>query len=255
MWRSAWCALSLLTLASSASHAETVSVVSPDYWCPYSCKAGSPREGYIVDVLRQILERHGHVLRYENENYARALQEARQGRYTLITTVYPEEAPGFSFTHEPIARASYCFYTRVGNPWRYTGPASLEHVRIGVIKGYSYGPQLNKLIQGKPDSFDLQTGDALTSRLAAMVFMSRLDGFIEDDNVVRHLLATQPQIQLKESGCFAQDFTYVAVSPRFGNSRELAELIDKELRSLRKSGQLKEILSRYGLTDWAPPRR
>jgi polar amino acid transport system substrate-binding protein len=250
---SRWVVLAAWLLQACTGQAEVIRVVSPDYWCPYSCKAGSPAEGYIVDLLRVALERHGHSLKYENVNYARALQDARHGGYALITTVYPEEAPGFVFTQEPVSRASYCFYTRPENPWRFAGSASLAGMHVGVINGYSYGAQMNALIKREAASFEVQSGDTLTQRLAVMVSLKRLDSFIEDHNVVRYLLKSQPELQLKEAGCVPQNFTYMALSPALAGSPALARVIDAEIRNLRRSGQLKEILARYGLSDWVLP--
>lgn len=241
--------LALLMLTPSA-RAEVIKVASPDYWCPYSCKANTAEEGFTIDILRAIFEPQGDKIQYINLNYARALREVRLGRIQAISSAFREEAPGFTFPSLPISQDKYCFYTASAPGWRYSGADSLAGLKVGIIQGYSYGEEIDSYVKHNPAGFEVHSGEDLTQKLARKVMLGRLDAFVEDTNLVQYLLARQPAIKLHESGCANESYPYFALSPTVKNGSELAKRFDEGLLKLHRSGALEQIMRKYGLKDW-----
>jgi polar amino acid transport system substrate-binding protein len=251
IWRVV-CLLGVLAGASAAV-ADEIVLVSPDYWCPFSCKAGDAQEGFTVDIIREIFSGAGHTVRLVNENYSRALVNVRSGRFTATPSTFREEAQDFIFPDVPISRNRYCFYVGMASPWRYAGPGSLKGRRTGVIRDYSYGADLDPLVRLQPDWFELLSGDNLTQRMVQLVEVGRLDGFVEEENLVAYTLAHHPEWKLRTAGCMGASYAYMALSPVEPKARDYARLFSEGMLRLHKTGRLKTILSNYGLQVWPLP--
>jgi polar amino acid transport system substrate-binding protein len=251
IWRGV-CLLWLLAGASVAA-ADEVVLVSPDYWCPFSCKAGDAQEGFTVDIIREIFFGAGHTIRLVNENYSRALLDVRSGRFTATPSTFRDEAPDFVFPEVPISRNRYCFYVGPFSGWRFTGPDSLQGRHTGLIRDYSYGAELDPLVRSQPDAFESLSGDNLTQRMVQLVLAGRLDGFVEEENLVSYTLARHPEWKLRTAGCLSASYAYMALSPANPKAQAYARLFSEGMIRLRKSGRLKAILANYGLQVWPLP--
>ncbi len=247
--------LCALLLVGGKAGADEIVLVSPDYWCPFSCKAGAPQEGFTVDIARAIFAPAGHKVRLVNANYSRALLDVRAGLYTATPSTFKEEAPDFVFPEQPISRNRYCVYVAPGSNWRLKGRASLVGMKIGVIRDYSYGTQWDEWIKVAPQHFDVHTGDRLTERLIRRLELARIDAFIEEENLVNYTLALNPKLQVRAAHCEPPNYAYLALSPKHPKAAEYARLFSEGIVQLHKSGQLKTIMSAYGLTTWALPER
>lgn len=242
--------LLLPLLASAMVAAGPLRLVSPDYWCPFSCPASQPQQGFTIDILRAALETQGYDISFRNMNYARALVAVRQGQFDAIPAVYRNEAPDFVFSRQAIARNRYCVYTAPESRWSYRQPADLAGKRIGLIKGYDYGARLNAWLDRTESTVDLHTGDQIVPRMMSKVAMKRLDALVEDESVVDWLLHQRNGPPLRKAGCEAASWSYLAISPRYPQADKLAHDFDSGLRLLRSNGQLANIMANYGLKGW-----
>jgi len=253
--RRCWSALLAGLALSVTAHADEIVLASPDYWCPFSCKAGSAQEGFTVDIARAIFGAAGHSVRLVNENYSRALLDVRAGVYTATPSTFPEEAPDFVFPEAPISRNRYCVYVRPGNAWRFTGRASLRGMTIGIIKDYAYGATWDPLIKELPQHFHVHTGDSLGERMLRRLHLGRLDAFIEEENLINYTLKQHPGLAARVAACEPPSYAYLAFSPKLPKAREYAQLFSAGMARLRKTGQLREILASYGLAEWSAPAK
>jgi polar amino acid transport system substrate-binding protein len=247
-------ALLLAIAVAMPARADEIVLASPDYWCPFSCKAGSAREGFTVDIVREIFSAAGHTVRLVNENYSRALIDVRAGSYTATASTFHDEAPDFVFPAQPISRNRFCVYVPADSRWTYRGAASLDELgRVGVIRDYAYGAALDAAIKTAPKRFDLHTGDGLTERMLRRLQLGRMDAFIEEENLVAYTLTQHPELAARNAGCEAPSYAYMAISPRHPKAQDYARLFSEGMVKLRKSGRLKAILARYGLAEWPAP--
>ena len=242
----------LLFAAALPARADEIVLASPAYWCPFSCQAGSSREGFTVDIAREIFSAAGHRVRLVNENYSRALMDVRAGTYTATASTFREEAPDFVFPVQPISRNRFCVFVAASNPWHYRGAASLSELRrVGVIRDYSYGVALDVIIRASPKRFDVHTGDGLTERMLRRLLLDRLDAFIEEENVVADTRLLHPELAVRNAGCEPPSFAYMAMSPKNRKAQDYARLFSDGMVKLRRSGRLKAILAKYGLVEWS----
>lgn len=238
-----------------ARAADDIVVVAPDFWCPFSCKAGAAQEGFTIDILRAIFAPLGRRVRYQNLNYARALVAVRAGRYSATSPTYKDEAPDFVYPATPISRNRYCFYTAPDRHWLYKGAPSLAGQRIGIVQGYAYGKDIDQAVAQKVAAFEVNYGEGLTYRMARKLLLGRLDSFVEDENLVNYTMALHADIRLRQAGCAPVSYSYFALSPARPESAALAGEFDQGMARLHESGQLERILKAYGLHDWMPHYR
>lgn len=242
--------LCLCLLASAATAGESLRIVGPDYWCPFSCKVGAAQEGFTIDILRAIFEPLGYRLEFSNANYSRALQQVRSGLSDAIPSVLKAEAADFVFPKLPISRNRFCVYASPDSQWSYQSPADLYERQIGLIQGYDYGRDLSVWFADHPQQLSILAGDDLVQRMAAMLGLQRLDGFIEEENLVAFVQRQQPQLKLRKAGCTPPIYGFLGLAAANPQAPQISREFDAGLRRLRHSGELAQILARYGVSDW-----
>lgn len=242
--------LGLCLLASAAQAGDTLRIVSPDYWCPFSCKEGAAQEGFTIDILRAIFEPLGYRVDFSNANYSRALQQVRAGHSDAIPSALKAEAPDFVFPRQPISRNRFCVYASPDSQWNYQTPADLQDHQVGLIQGYDYGSDLSAWFADHPQQLSILTGDDLVQRMTGMLGLQRLDSFIEEENLVAFVQRQQPQLKLRKAGCAPPIYGFLGLSAANPRARQISREFDAGLRRLRRSGELANILGRYGLSDW-----
>ncbi|MDN3718985.1 transporter substrate-binding domain-containing protein [Roseibium salinum] len=118
-----------------------------DSWCPVNCAPGSERPGYMVEIVEAILEPKGYDVRYVNVNWSRALLYARSGRFDAVLGALKGDAPDFVFPAEPQGETEIGIFVPKSSSWQYTSEASLKDKRIGLIRDYAYGEELERHIR------------------------------------------------------------------------------------------------------------
>lgn len=245
-------------LPAKAGGDERVVTFAADEWYPFNGKAGDNPPGYVIELLREIFAPAGYRVQYHTVPWARAVRASREGVYDAVIGACREEAPGFVFPSRSQGQVSDLFYTSLHSRWYYTNIKSLQAISLGVIRDYSYNDSIDSYI----------SNNAGNNRLLIMHGEDPLDGLLRAlDRGVIHAFLTQPVIlkaYLKRKGrsdllaklrmagtaSSAADI-FVAFSPKNkARSQKLAQILDRGMESLRRSGRLQAILARYGLQDW-----
>lgn len=242
---------SVALLLTAPARADEIVIASPAAWCPLSCQAGSAREGFAVDIAREIFTAAGHRVRLVNEPYSRAVLDVRAGVFTATASTFREEAPDFVFPTQPISRNRFCVYVPADSTWTYRGAASLSELqRVGVIGGHAYGTALDVIIRTSPQRFDVHAGDGLTERLLRRLQGGRVDAVIEEENVVAYTRQQHAELAPRNAGCEAPNYAYLAFSPRHPKAQAYARIFSDGMQKLRRTGRLKAILATYSLVEW-----
>lgn len=241
----------LVLLAGRVQAAEEIVLASPDYWCPFSCKAGSAQEGFTVDIIRRVFAGHDISVRLINLNYNRALRAVREGQYAGTPSTLKDEAPDFIYPALPVSSNRFCFFTRPESAWSYSGEPSLSGQRTAVVQGYAYSKSFDQFIEDHPQQFVSLSGDNLTDRQLTLLQRQRITAFLEEESLVLYaqLQSGRPG-SLRNAGCLPRSYAFLALSPANPRSQEYARLFDAGMRQLRASGELARILGLYGLRDW-----
>ena len=240
----------ILLFTPPVSAAEIIIVA--DEWPPYCGKAGSTYPGYGVEIAQQIFEEAGHTFKYFNIPWIRAINETRKGNYSAIIGAYKEEAPDFVFPEEEFGVSRYAFYAKQGSLWKYAGLESLQSKKIGLIKGYSYGEELNAYFDENAHRIQYVSGSDPLYQNIKKLLAGRFDTLIAGENVMVY--------KIKQMGVVGEVINvgvtdisanlYIAFSPTKRESAKYAEIFSNGIRNLKKSGKLDQILDRYEIHYW-----
>ncbi len=235
------------------ANADQITLISDD-WCPINCVPESENPGFMVDIAKTIFKKAGHTVIYKKVPWERAIQQTRKGKYSAVIGAFHGDAPDFIFPKNEQGMIGNAFFTTKSSAWRYEGVSSLKNVKFGVIKGYDYSDEINKYIKDNPDSSAVQLAFGATPLELNIkkLMKGRIDVLLESAYVFNYKIA---QMGLKNKVQFAgilaaPEKAFIAFSPANKMSETYSQILSNGMDSIRKSGELKKILAKYGLQDW-----
>jgi polar amino acid transport system substrate-binding protein len=250
------CLSLLLIVTPITAFADEITLMA-DPWCPYSCEPDSSKPGYAIEIAQKVFSKAGHTAKYIVMDWDEAVTKTRKGEYTAVVGAYKEDAPGFVFPKESVGLSGSWFFTLKDSKWRYTGVDSLKGVKVGVIKGYSYGDVLDKVFAEKDKAGEMFITSGVTAlgMLIDNLVAGKIDTLNEDKAVFIDYLVDNGMFDIlsntKEAGIEGDpESVYIAFSPVNPKSKEYADILTKGIAELRKSGELAKILKKYEMKDW-----
>lgn len=245
--------LLLVLLFTAPAAAETITLVA-DEWCPYNCVPETDAPGYMVEIAQKAFGDAGHDVKYETLNWARAVADARTGAYVGIIGAAKTDAEDFVYPEVALGQDDSLFFVRKGHPWKYAGIDSLRDQRVGVIRGYSYGDEIDKYLEelGESEHVQIASGDSGMETNIRKLMAERIDVVIANPFVFRSEAQKMGLLdKIESAGAHGvPTLLYIGVSPAHPKAAEYAELLSKTVQQMRASGELATLLAKYGLEDW-----
>lgn len=240
-------------IGSASAQAATITLVA-DEWCPYNCKPGSAKPGYMIEIAQKVFGAAGHTIDYRNLPWSRAIAESRQGKYDGIIGAAVGDAEDFKFPASPMGKASNVFWVNKGDPWKYSGIASLDKISLGTIRDYSYSDEIDAYAvknEKDPKRVQIASGDNALDTNFKKLAAKRVGAIIENGYVAQNFLTETGQTgKFQAAGETEADDVYIAFSPASANGAQYAKLLGDGIEKLRASGELAKILAKYGVSDW-----
>ena len=254
-------ALSAGTSAGAAADpvaADSLIILAADAWPPYNCAADDSLEGYLVEVARAVFEPLGYRVEYRIVPWQRALAGTLAGTYDAALGASAAEAGGLVLPATELLLSRAALYARADSHLRVDGPADLDSLSVGAIRGYSYDGWLGRWLQAnaeRPDRVQLLAGDFPMVQNLHKLVSGRIDLVADNPATITYAAArlglTDLIRQVAISG--APEACYIAFAPADGQGIRLAALLDAGVSALRRDGRFAAILARYGLRDWVEP--
>lgn len=246
---------------SATDHAaiEKEITVVADIWCPYNCEVGTQNPGYIIEVANEIFGKKGIKVNYEIMPWERAIEETRKGTYNAIIGARYGDAPDFIFPEEAEGSSQNVFFVKNDSDWKYDGVDSLNGKSLGVIDGYSYSEEIDKYVKKNlENSAKVQSvaGETGLEQNFSKLLKGRIDAYIEDMNVGMKFIADKGMWgKYKIAGKDIlkdpkENNIYLAFSPVNKDSIEYSKILSEGIKEMRQNGKLKEILTKYSISDW-----
>lgn len=237
---------------AAGTHAADTLRLRADTWMPFNGEPDGKLPGYAIEVARIVCAKNGITLDYQNMPWGDALKAAAAGKIEAVIGANKDEAAGLVVPQVPIGLPRIALIVRKQNAWRYGNLASLQAVRLAVIKDYKYWPALDEYLArtGEPHVFKLSGDHPLVDALARVQ-----DGTVDIVAETSSVFIWTAKEAGYEPGAFRiaylheGDPVFFAFAPGAAGQR-YARLFDDGIRALRKSGEFARILERYGLTDW-----
>lgn len=227
--------------------------VRADEWMPYNGLPNALLPGYLIEIGRYAFNKHGYTMDYKVQSWERSLDQVSKGEEDCVVGAYKSEARDFIFHKNILGNEDLAFYARKdARAWKYTGIDAFKGHTLGVIGGYSYGPEIDFYIANPNNDVHIAKGDDALERNIKMLLTKRIDILAESPTVFSYYTKNfAPAVNIKELDRRNKpQEVYYACSPNSENSKRYVDMIDQAIVELRKSGELKKILAKYGLRDW-----
>lgn len=235
--------------------ADTI-LLRADEWCPFNCAPDSKKPGFMIEIAQEVFAKEGHEVFYETTPWSRALREAQAGKIHGVVGAAAEEAQKYGLATPEVGQgyADDAFFVNRGEPWRYSGPQSLEKMVVAIIKDYTYDseldPYLTKYITN-PTKVQVVAGEEALELNFKKLLLGRVDVVIETGSVGLYKLREMGLSEKVEIvGSIAPEEIYIAFGGEQTQAKELAKILSDGTEQLRKNGHLDEILASYGVKDW-----
>lgn len=236
----------LLLFGPAAAFAqEKILTAAADPWPPFIDPA-HPGGGLSVEIVRAAFQTQGIVIKMNDVPWIRAESGAKAGTYDVLPDIWMTESRKeyFAFS-EPYAVNEVKFIKRNGDPFEYTGIASLKGKNIGIIKGYGYSDEFTDSKEFKKE----EVTDFIVNLKKLLI--SRIDLTMEDQIVAKtRITRTDPLLLSKiefTQNNFSSKNLYLAVGLKHPRQKEIIATFNKGLALIKANGIYEQIFSRYGM--------
>jgi len=233
---------------------ETLNVGS-DVWCPYICSEAH-KPGVLIEVLNEIAKHNGLVINFKVIPLARSLVLLQQSKLDMVLALTDEH---IKENHLKRSLKTYGgwyndFYVLKKNQWEFRSIKDLKKYieqgnTLGIIKGYKYGNGIAQLQESSGQHIFSATGNSPLSNILMMLSHKRISMVLDSRFNIEYELQNRNISNLKYAGTEG-DFVplYIGYAPQ--SEVKYINVFDQGLIRLRATGQLSEILKRYGIPDW-----
>jgi polar amino acid transport system substrate-binding protein len=249
--------LSLALLLPAASFAKEKLVLGADLWCPYTCDPRSDRPGYLIEIARAVFAGHDIEVDYRLMPWKRVLVSLRTGEIDGAVGADQREIPGAAVPARSLGADITVLAVRADSSFTYHGAASLEQLRIGVVTDYSFDDggeideYIHRHIEAKDGKVEQVYGADAQMQNMLKLLNGRIDAIMDDQQVLRfNLKRLRSPPSLKFIVVDARLDASIAFSLANPRAQAYADMLSDGVETLRRSGQLKRIMDRYGLPDW-----
>ncbi|MDG5496823.1 transporter substrate-binding domain-containing protein [Niveispirillum sp. BGYR6] len=237
-------------------------IIASDPWCPYACDpATDGREGYMVELAREIFQAAGYRVEYRVVNFAMLKRMLHDGSATAVPGAATDMGGALLLPALAQGNSANAVALQREKDFTYSKPDDFSPYRVGIIKDYAYGGDVQRYIdqhQANPDRVWVLSGFGYSQLVQGLrqIQGGGLDLLLDDYNVLRwqlRRLALDDQMRVVSLKDDADLF--VGLSRSDARAPLLARLLEDGTRRLRAEGRFLAILARYGLHEQPMPER
>lgn len=229
-------------------------IIASDPWCPYACDpATDGREGYMVELAREIFQAAGYKVEYRVVNFAMLKRMLRDGSATAVPGAATDMGGALLLPSVAQGNSANAVAIRRGAGFTYNKPEDFAPFRMGVMKDYNYGGAIQNYIDqhlNEPDQVRVLSGFGYSHLVQGLrqVQVGGLDLLLDDHNVLRwqiSRLSLDREMETISLGDAADLF--IGFSRSDPRAAPLARLLDEGMVRMQQNGRFQAILARYGL--------
>ncbi|HEX5791939.1 MAG TPA: transporter substrate-binding domain-containing protein [Rheinheimera sp.] len=233
--------LSALAAAPLAAKADTLQLVSSDYYPHYA--EDLPQQGAVSEIVRQAFLLQGIDIEIDFMPFARAYRESQQANYAgLIAAWYDDERAAHFYYSQPLYANQIVFFKRRSDSIQYSDYADIarQQFRLALVQGYL---QPEGLLDNQPNTvrvaLDEQAFQMLAKGRVDLVPADKLNGLYL---LQQKLPAYRDQLDYLTPALELRPM-YLLLSKQDPRAEALMQQFNTGLAELRRSGQYQQILS------------
>lgn len=237
--------------------ASKVITIASDVWCPYICNSQA-NPGVLVEVVNFAAKQHDFTINFLPMPLARSLKLIQNNKIDVVLALTSQHIQDYNLRQSRQVFGGWYndFYVEKTTNWHFQGLEQLKLFlqqgnTLSVIKGYEYGPQIDNLMLESTNFLYVAVGANPLSTNLKLLSKKRVTILLDSRFNVEHEIRSQRISGLRHVGT---EGGFVPLYLGFSQNMEqhYIDMFDKTLLTLRKSGELSNILQAYGTPDWQP---
>ncbi|WP_423187739.1 substrate-binding periplasmic protein [Alishewanella sp. d11] len=211
--------------------------VSAGEWPPF-LGADLPQQGVVARIIRDIFAEAGIAVRFTFLPWARAMHDAKSGKYDAAAVWLLTEDRRITFLYsEAVLSEQHVLFFRKSQPLFWQSFTDLQGLLIGGLQGFSYGAEFDRAVETGLIQLDRV---ASTEQNFQRLARGRLDAMVEEVSVGYHLMRNLPEISDQISHypraiLITESFLlFPKANPQ---SETLNKLFNQRLQEFRASGR------------------
>jgi len=235
-----------------ASGAEKIRLRA-DLWMPFNGDPAGEKPGFAVEIARRIFVPQGILIDYQITPWGDALKAANSGDIDGVIGADQVEAARLVIPAESIGDSRMGIYVLKTSTWKYENLDSLANIRLGVQLDYKYWPEMDAYILQHHEPRVVRIGgDNPIDDALAKLKAGEIDALVETVDAFDWAVsdAGYDMTDFRAANLHPAEGVYIAFASHGGNGARYAQIFDQGIQELRRNGELKRILARYGLIDW-----
>ncbi len=233
--------LLLLSPFSFANEPPKVIKIAAGNWAPF---IGEKLEnyGYVGQTIQQVFANKGYQVEFHFYPWKRAYKKASEGEYIATAVwMYAEERTEFFMYSDPVAQEQFVFFHLREKPFDWQTLADLEGKLLGGGLGYSYGAELDQLLESQ--SIKMNRVESPTKAFQLLKYR-RVELVPEEKHIGMFSLSKLPietqQLITYNPKPFLTNDSYLMFSKAHPEAMALMEIFNQGLTELKAAkGELK----------------
>ncbi|MCX4027546.1 transporter substrate-binding domain-containing protein [Endozoicomonas sp. SM1973] len=193
--------------------------------------------GYSWDVFRGSFHQQGYTINLKVYPWVRAIEEVKKQKVDLLFPAgwTKDRSEYLLYSKRSINKVDFLIYVNQTSSIQWNGLQGLKKLRIGLMRGWSYGEQWADLNNVKK----IPVNDILQG--FRMLDNNRIDGFAGYFPVFDYTLnKVNKSTQYRKLPAFDSTYEFVVSAINNPRANELITAFDKGMKALAKSGVLEK---------------
>jgi polar amino acid transport system substrate-binding protein len=262
---SKYCILLFANVFSVSLAQQNSILIAADNWCPFTCE-NNQLPGIVVEIGAKGVASKNWLHKFQILPWVKAVRDSQRGTVAALAGASRPDGTHLVFPLEEQGLQKSCIYAPANSPLlgKISKTATIDEklkalkgMKFGIAGGYSYGMPLDGILSSaskKTDSgieFVESNAQNPTEELYKWLESGKIQAFVESDAVLNYTINLNHwNTKFTNVFCLEPIQVFLAFSNKFPQATEMAYAVTEETKKLRASGELKKILSKYGLVDW-----
>jgi len=224
------------SLNSFASSDDKVVRIAAGEWPPF---IGQQLEGFghVGQTIEKVFSAQGYQVEFHFFPWKRAYKKASEGKFVATAVwMYAEEREELFWFSDPVAQEQFVFFHLRDTPFEWTNLDALKGKLLGGGLGYSYGAQLDALLENGEIEMNrvedpLKAFQLLRYRRVELVPEEKHIGMFSLNKLP---IETQSQITFHPKPFLSND-SFLMFSKAHPQAQELMEIFNQGLKQLKAS--------------------
>ncbi len=230
-------------------------IINDIHWPPYfMINAVEEGSGLAKDIITLCLPRIGHKATFNELPIKRTHHFMKMGEIDITVYSYKEKREEILYYgKEVLFNSEYGFMVRKNSEIKIDKLTDVKPYVIGHLAGLSYTPELEQIIKDKDRIGEVVTGYSLKAMFSQLLAKTPRFEIMADSKKTFYWqakkLGVTDKIKVLDYSIKNKAY-YITVSKRsknIKNPKEFLTKMDACLREVKRSGEFKTILARYGV--------